>query len=245
MLFNVHDLRIREGQRFVLNLGFGSMGHGTAAPIGARLACPDRSVVAIIGDACFAMHGMELLTAIEHDVKVVWIVENNQMHGITWHGSKLVGTGKPMEAVRNRRPVEAAAIASRLPLASDINVTGVHVDGFHTQPDDEALVDAAAVGDQYFEAVGVPIISGRGLTVDDVEQPRREDQRDTHGDERAARQPRAEDEQPEGRGRQEIGRLVREPQEHRHEDPDPRECPGEQPAVRGNHGVGRTAREGE
>ena len=40
--------------------GFGSMGHGTAAPIGAALAAPDRPVIAIIGDACFTMNGMEL-----------------------------------------------------------------------------------------------------------------------------------------------------------------------------------------
>jgi len=38
MLSNIHYLTIRERQKFVLNLGFGSMGHGTAAPVGAALA---------------------------------------------------------------------------------------------------------------------------------------------------------------------------------------------------------------
>ncbi len=118
MLFNVHDLCIRERQSFVLNLGFGSMGHGTAAPIGAALAAGDRPIVAIIGDACFAMQGMELLTAVEYDVPVVWIVENNQMHGITWFGSQLVGNGEPMHAVRNRRAVDIAGIARAMGLGS-------------------------------------------------------------------------------------------------------------------------------
>lgn len=117
MLFNVHDLCIRDGQSFVLNLGFGSMGHGTAAPMGAALAT-DRPIVAIVGDACFAMQGMELLTAVEYGVRVVWIVENNQMHGITWFGSQLVGDGRPMDAVRNRQPVEIAAIARAMGLHS-------------------------------------------------------------------------------------------------------------------------------
>jgi acetolactate synthase-1/2/3 large subunit len=119
MLFNVHDLCIRDGQRFMLNLGFGSMGHGTAAPMGAALA-GDRPIVAIIGDACFAMQGMELLTAVEYDIPVVWIVENNQMHGITWFGSQLVGDGTPMEAVRNRHPVEIASIARAMGLHSAV-----------------------------------------------------------------------------------------------------------------------------
>jgi len=118
MLFNVHDLRIADGQRFVLNLGFGSMGHGTAAPIGAALASPNRPVIAIIGDACFAMQGMELLTAVEYGVRVVWIVENNQMHGITWFGSQLVGDRRPMREVRNRHPVDVAAIARAMGLRS-------------------------------------------------------------------------------------------------------------------------------
>jgi acetolactate synthase-1/2/3 large subunit len=118
MLFNIHELIIRKGQRFVINLGFGSMGHGTCAPIGAALADPGRPVVSIIGDGCFTMNGMELITAAEYGVPVIWIVENNQMHGITWHGSKLVGGGKPMESIRYKRPLEIAAIARAMGLAA-------------------------------------------------------------------------------------------------------------------------------
>jgi acetolactate synthase I/II/III large subunit len=116
MLFNIHDLCITDGQRFVLNLGFGSMGHGTAAPIGAALACPNRPIISIIGDACFAMQGMELLTAVEYDLPVIWIVENNQMHGISWFGSQLVGDRQPLHAIRNRRPVDIASIARAMGL---------------------------------------------------------------------------------------------------------------------------------
>ena len=116
MLFNIHELCMRENQKFVINLGFGSMGHGTCAPIGAALASPNRPVISIIGDGCFTMNGMELITAAEYGVPVVWIVENNQMHGITWHGSKLVSGGKPMESIRYKRPLEIAAIARAMGL---------------------------------------------------------------------------------------------------------------------------------
>lgn len=109
MLFNIHDLSIVRGQQFFINLGFGSMGHGTVAPIGAALAAPERPVFAIVGDACFTMNGMELLTAAEYDVPVKWLVENNHMHGITWHGSAKLGD--PMQAIVYRRPLEVALIA--------------------------------------------------------------------------------------------------------------------------------------
>jgi acetolactate synthase-1/2/3 large subunit len=118
MLFNIHDLCMRGGQEFVINLGFGSMGHGTLAPIGAALAVENRPVFAIVGDGCFTMNGMDLLTAAEYDVPVIWIVENNNMHGITWHGSKLVGGGKPMASVKYRRPLDIAAIARAMGIPS-------------------------------------------------------------------------------------------------------------------------------
>ena len=118
MLFNIQHLCIGRDQRFILNLGFGSMGHGTTAAIGAALAAPKRPIVSIIGDACFTMNGMELLTAREYEVPVVWIVENNQMHGITWHGSRLVEQGDGMESVVYKRPVDIAAIAKAMGLAA-------------------------------------------------------------------------------------------------------------------------------
>ncbi|MCL2722842.1 MAG: thiamine pyrophosphate-binding protein [Polyangiaceae bacterium] len=116
MLSNVQYLTIKERQKFILNLGFGSMGHGTAAPIGAAFAAKNRPVFAIIGDACFTMNGMELVTAAEYDARVIWIVENNNMHGITYHGSKLVGSQVPLASVRYRRTLEVAAIARAMGL---------------------------------------------------------------------------------------------------------------------------------
>lgn len=118
MLANIHYLTIKERQQFVINLGFGSMGHGTVAPIGAAFAEPGRPIFAIIGDACFSMCGMELLSAVEYDVtNIVWIVENNNMHGITWHASKQLSLGR-LTSVRYKRPLEIAAIARAMGLAS-------------------------------------------------------------------------------------------------------------------------------
>lgn len=114
MLFNLRHLQMRNDQRFILNMGFGSMGHGTVAPIGASLGCPGTPIIAIVGDACFTMNGMDLLTAREYDIPVVWIVENNQGHGISYHGSKLVNGGRAMQCIVNNKRISAAAIAGAM-----------------------------------------------------------------------------------------------------------------------------------
>ncbi len=120
MLFNIHDICIRKGQRFVINMGFGSMGHGVVAPIGAALANPQRPVFAIVGDGCFTMNGMELLTAAEHDVPVIWIVENNNMHGITWHCSKLLNNGRGLPTAKLRRKLDVAALARSMGVHAEV-----------------------------------------------------------------------------------------------------------------------------
>lgn len=119
MLSNLHYLCIRSGQRFVLNLGFGSMGHGVVAPIGAALAAPKHPVFAIIGDGGFTMNGMDILTAVECGAPVIWIVENNNMHGITHFASKqLSPSGQPLRAATYRRPVDVAGIAKAMGVAT-------------------------------------------------------------------------------------------------------------------------------
>jgi acetolactate synthase-1/2/3 large subunit len=121
MLWNIHHLCLRRSQRFFLNLGFGSMGHGTAAPIGAALANQGRPVFAIVGDACFTMNGMELITAAEHGIPVTWIVENNNMQGITYHCSKtLTQSGQPLRSSQYRRKLDVAAIARAMGLQATV-----------------------------------------------------------------------------------------------------------------------------
>jgi acetolactate synthase-1/2/3 large subunit len=57
--------------------GFASMGFGVAGPIGAKLAAPDRPVVAVCGDGGFLMMPGVVATAVEYNIPVVWVVWNN------------------------------------------------------------------------------------------------------------------------------------------------------------------------
>ncbi len=61
--------------------GYATMGFGAPAAIGAKLACPDRVVVALVGDGGFGQNPAVLATAVEQDVPVVWVVMNNYAYG--------------------------------------------------------------------------------------------------------------------------------------------------------------------
>ena len=70
-----------RGYRTQLAPTSGSMGYGLPAAVAAALVHPDRVIVSMNGDGCFMMHGQELATAIQHGVKIIAIVINNNMYG--------------------------------------------------------------------------------------------------------------------------------------------------------------------
>lgn len=53
------------------------MGWAMPAGMGAKLACPDRTVVSLIGDGDFMMIMQELSTMAQYDIPLVVIVANN------------------------------------------------------------------------------------------------------------------------------------------------------------------------
>ncbi len=57
--------------------GFASMGFAVAGALGAKLAAPDQPVVALCGDGAFMMNASAVLTAVEYQIPVVWLVWNN------------------------------------------------------------------------------------------------------------------------------------------------------------------------
>jgi acetolactate synthase-1/2/3 large subunit len=61
--------------------GFATMGFGAPAAMGAKLACPGRIVVSLVGDGGFGQNPALLATAVEEEIPVVWIVMNNYAFG--------------------------------------------------------------------------------------------------------------------------------------------------------------------
>jgi acetolactate synthase-1/2/3 large subunit len=79
--WGIHYLSF-DRPNFVSAFGMLTMGYATAAAIGGKLAAPDRPVIAMVGDGCFQMNGMEIATAVNYDIPVVWIVHNNARLGL-------------------------------------------------------------------------------------------------------------------------------------------------------------------
>ncbi|MFX3625262.1 MAG: acetolactate synthase large subunit [Ectobacillus sp.] len=68
--------------RWVTSGGLGTMGFGMPAAIGAQLARPDDTVVAIVGDAGFQMTLQELSVLKEHNLPVKVLILNNDALGM-------------------------------------------------------------------------------------------------------------------------------------------------------------------
>ena len=58
--------------------GFASMGFGVGGALGAKLAAPERPVLAVVGDGGFLLLPSAVATAVEYAIPVVWVVWNNQ-----------------------------------------------------------------------------------------------------------------------------------------------------------------------
>jgi acetolactate synthase-1/2/3 large subunit len=71
------DFPVYLPRTFLHPAGMVSMGYGLPAALGAKVARPDKAVVAILGDGCFQMSGTELATAVQERLPVVVIVVND------------------------------------------------------------------------------------------------------------------------------------------------------------------------
>ena len=72
---------VKEGQ-FMTSGGMGTMGYSIPAAMGAKVAAPDRQVIAVCGDGSFQMSMMELATICQHNIPVKIIVLKNSVLGM-------------------------------------------------------------------------------------------------------------------------------------------------------------------
>lgn len=66
---------------FITPGGFATMGFGSAAAIGVKLAAPARPVIALIGDGGFGQNPAVLATARRERIPIIWVVMNNNAFG--------------------------------------------------------------------------------------------------------------------------------------------------------------------
>lgn len=71
-----------EPRKWVTSGGLGTMGFGMPAGIGAKIGCPDETVVALVGDGAFQMTVQELALLMNNQVKLKIIIFNNHFLGM-------------------------------------------------------------------------------------------------------------------------------------------------------------------
>lgn len=157
MAWAIRYLKMTRPYSFFVGLGFASMGFATAASIGGKVAAGDKPVVALVGDGSFLMNGMEVATAVNYNIPVIWVVMNNSMLGTVYHGRKLaslpegipstfqtvdimkVAEGLGARAIRITKPGEihremmAEIISAGVPTVLDVTIDPYAVPPIHSR----------------------------------------------------------------------------------------------------------------
>src|SRR5262249_44533637 len=70
-------LELKDGQHFRKPGGFGPMAGHVNGALGLKCAHPERTVIVGCGDGGYLLSGFELLTAVQYDLPVIWIIFND------------------------------------------------------------------------------------------------------------------------------------------------------------------------
>ena len=92
-MWAMQHYRSARTRSFLSSSGFGTMGYGLPAAIGAKVACPDRIVIDIDGDGSLNMTVHELSTCHRYGIGVKIIVINNQWLGMVRQWQDMVYRG--------------------------------------------------------------------------------------------------------------------------------------------------------
>jgi len=74
--------KYKKPRTFLTSGGLGTMGYGLGACIGAKMGCPDKTVINVAGDGCFRMNMNEIATAARYNIPIVEVVVNNHVLGM-------------------------------------------------------------------------------------------------------------------------------------------------------------------
>ena len=103
----VHFLPMDARRRFIYPTGYATLGYALPAAIGAKLAAPDRPVIALIGDGGLLFTVAELATAAELGIPLPVVVPNNSGYGEIRDQMVDAGIEPGRRRPRHARPAEA------------------------------------------------------------------------------------------------------------------------------------------
>ncbi len=150
-------LELEEGQNFRKPGTFGPMAGHVNGALGLKVAHPDRTVVVGCGDGCYSLSGFELMTAVENDIPVIWVIFNDnefkliKLYQITTYGETgLVEFQNPdfadyaracradgyrVETLDEFKDAFAAALVSGRPTVIDAKITRWAIPHYSPSPD--------------------------------------------------------------------------------------------------------------
>jgi pyruvate dehydrogenase (quinone) len=95
------DLKMRRGMKASLSGGLASLGAGTPYAVAAKMAYPDRTVIACMGDGAMQMNGINVMITIAkywqqwaNPRLVVLVLNNRDLNQVTWEERVQIGAGK-------------------------------------------------------------------------------------------------------------------------------------------------------
>jgi len=108
----LHGMSLPSGLTGTIALGMGGMGYAIAGAIGAQLGETRGRTVVVCGDGAFLMLGLEVHTAIEQNLPILFVVFNNSSHGMCVSRQQLMFEGR-IECSRYS-DINASAVARGL-----------------------------------------------------------------------------------------------------------------------------------
>ncbi|HYD93991.1 MAG TPA: thiamine pyrophosphate-binding protein [Noviherbaspirillum sp.] len=138
---------LRRGGKLLTPTDFNAMGYAVPAAIGAKLAQPDKEVFAIVGDGCFMMTCMEIVTAAARGIGVIYFV---------FHDGELSQISQAQQIPYNRKP---CTVLSGPNIEGIAAATGA---AYVAMPDQQAI--AGAISDaRRLAQQGRPVIVDIGI----------------------------------------------------------------------------------
>jgi len=105
----LHGMNLAGVASSTIALGMGGMGYAVAAAVGTQLlAKPGETTTVVLGDGAFLMLGLEVHTAVELGLPILFVVFNNAAHGMCVTRQDLFFAGRH-EATRYDRVAIATA----------------------------------------------------------------------------------------------------------------------------------------
>ena len=147
----------RKPRQILTSGGLGTMGYGVPAAIGAQFGNPDKLVVDIDGDGSFSMTMVEVITAVQYNQPVKFIVLDNDYLGMVrqwqdmFYGKRYSGVAHPcpdFTTIAQGFGAEACKVTDRSELEAGlqqmIDSKGTFVLHVRTEPEENVFPMVAA-----------------------------------------------------------------------------------------------------